>query len=93
MTDYDARTKYSGGSFAVADAARHSGLSFWIGSQLSGLKVLPPIVVMLLVCIVGSMLTEVTANSAASSILLPIVAQIVSLYINVRLETKSGRIS
>lgn len=65
-----------GGSFAVADAARHSGLSFWIGSQLSGLKVLPPIVVMLLVCIVGSMLTEVTANSAASSILLPIVAQI-----------------
>jgi len=66
----------SGGSYAVADAAKHSGLTYWIGSQLSSLKELPPIFVMLLVCIVASMLTEITANSAASSLLLPIVAQI-----------------
>jgi len=65
-----------GGSYAVADAAKHSGLTYWIGSQLSSLKELPPIFVMLLVCIVASMLTEITANSAASSLLLPIVAQI-----------------
>jgi len=65
-----------GGSYAVADAAKHSGLSYWIGTQLSDLKELPPILVMLLVCIVATMLTELTANAAASSLLLPIVAQI-----------------
>lgn len=77
----DPNCKYTGGSYAVADAAKHSGLSYWIGTQLSDLKELPPILVMLLVCIVATMLTELTANAAASSLLLPIVAQIVSFNI------------
>jgi len=65
-----------GGCYSVSEASKLSGLTYLIGNQLTGLKELPPMLVMLLVCAVGAILTEFSANSAAASILLPIVAQI-----------------
>ena len=39
--------KKKGGGFALSDASLQSGLSDWLGQQLSVLRVLPPFVIML----------------------------------------------
>lgn len=66
-----------GGGYAISDASKVSGLSLWMGSQLSVLGALPPIAVMILMCLLASLITEVASNTATASILLPIVAQMV----------------
>ena len=66
-----------GGGLALSDASNASGLSIWIGQSLSGLAVLPPIAILILMCSLTSALTEVASNTALASILLPVVAQIV----------------
>ena len=66
-----------GGGFAISDASKASGLSIWIGQSLSGLAVLPPIAILILMCSLTSALTEVASNTALASILLPVVAQMV----------------
>ncbi len=67
-----------GGGLAMSDATNASGLSILIGQSLSGLPVLPPIAILILMCSLTSALTEVASNTALASILLPIVAQIVN---------------
>jgi len=67
-----------GGGYAISDASKVSGLSIWIGQSLSGLAALPPIAIMILMCLMASTLTEVASNTATASILLPIVAQMVN---------------
>ena len=68
---------FEGGGFALSDASRDSGLSAWLGEQLSGLRVLPPFVIMLIICIMTVIVTEVASNTATANILLPILAQMV----------------
>lgn len=63
-----------GGGFALSDATKESGLSDWIGQQLTGLSVLPPFVIMLIICIITATITEVASNTATANILLPILA-------------------
>ena len=66
-----------GGGFAISEASKVSGLSVWIGRNLSVLATLPPIAIMILLCLLASLMTEVASNTATASILLPIVAQMV----------------
>ncbi|XP_046440679.1 solute carrier family 13 member 5-like [Daphnia pulex] len=63
-----------GGGFALSDATQASGLSDWIGQQLIVLKVLPPFVIMLIICIITATITEIASNTATANILLPILA-------------------
>lgn len=69
-----------GGGYAISDAFKVSGLSYSIGSHLSALAALPPTVIMCLMCLLASVMTEVASNTATASILLPIVAQMVRRY-------------
>ncbi len=43
----------TGGGFALSDASTKSGLSAWIGTQLTGLSALPPFLIMFIVIIIG----------------------------------------
>ena len=61
----------------MSDATEASGLSEWIGQQLVGLSVLPPFVIMLIICIITATITEVASNTATANILLPILADTV----------------
>ena len=68
---------YLGGGFALSHATEASGLSAWLGEQLSGLSVLPPFAIMLIVCVMTAMITEVASNTATANILLPVLAETV----------------
>lgn len=63
-----------GGGLAIAAGFVESGLSEWIGSQLSGLKGLPVIVIILVVAGLVIFLTEITSNTATASMMFPIMA-------------------
>jgi sodium-dependent dicarboxylate transporter 2/3/5 len=63
-----------GGGFALANGFRDSGLSLWMGSQLQGLSVLPPIIIILIICLLVTFLTELTSNTAITEMILPILA-------------------
>ncbi|MDP3642132.1 MAG: SLC13 family permease [Bacteroidota bacterium] len=63
-----------GGGFALANGFRDSGLSLWVGSQLQGLSVLHPIVIILIICLLVTFLTELTSNTAVTEMILPVLA-------------------
>ena len=48
-----------------------------MSNQLMVLSVLPPIVVMLLACLIVTSFTEIAANAAAAAIFLPIFGKLV----------------
>lgn len=64
-----------GGGFALSDACKESGLSTWLGEQLSGLSVLPPFAILFIVCVMTAMITEVASNTATANILLPVLSE------------------
>lgn len=63
-----------GGGFALAYAFRVSGLSEWIGMQLSGLAGVPPLLLIACICLMMTFLTELTSNTATTQTILPIIA-------------------
>lgn len=63
-----------GGGFALAGAIVHSGLADWIGQQMHGLAVLPPVVMTASVSVIMMGLTELTSNTATTQMALPILA-------------------
>jgi sodium-dependent dicarboxylate transporter 2/3/5 len=63
-----------GGGFAVADAMESSGLSGWLGAQLTVLSALPVPLVVLVICAFMAALTELTSNTATTITMLPILA-------------------
>ena len=63
-----------GGGFALAKGFEDSGLSIWIGNQLSVLQNLHPLWIIAAVTLVITFLTEFTSNTATAQILLPILA-------------------
>jgi sodium-dependent dicarboxylate transporter 2/3/5 len=65
-----------GGGFALAGAFEASGLSLWVGERLGLLGGLHPILLVLIVCLVITFLTEVTSNTASAQILLPVLASL-----------------
>ncbi|XP_067655896.1 Na(+)/citrate cotransporter-like [Haliotis asinina] len=65
-----------GGGFALADVCEKSGLSRWIGGELSALGSLEPWLMNLLLTLLIALCTEITSNAATAALLLPILAQL-----------------
>lgn len=65
-----------GGGLAIAAGFVNSGLSEWIGAQLSGLKGMNLILVILIVATIVALLTEVTSNTATATMMFPIMASL-----------------
>jgi sodium-dependent dicarboxylate transporter 2/3/5 len=63
-----------GGGLAIGTAFKESGLSEEIGGLLSGVVMWNLLAVVAAVCLTVTFLTEVTSNTATTSILLPILA-------------------
>lgn len=63
-----------GGGFALAAGFTKSGLDLWIGKQLSAIGVLPLALVVLMVCLGITFLTEMTSNTATTTMILPVLA-------------------
>ena len=65
-----------GGGFALAKGFGVSGLSTYVGSGFSGMGDLPPLLVILAVCLTITFLTELTSNTATTEMILPILASV-----------------
>lgn len=65
-----------GGGLAIAAGFTGSGLSEWVGSQLTALQGIPVLVVILIVAAFVIFLTEITSNTATASMMYPIMASL-----------------
>ena len=63
-----------GGGFALAGGFKSSGLSMWVGNALAGAGALNPIVLVIIICLSVTFLTELTSNTATTEMILPILA-------------------
>lgn len=63
-----------GGGFSLAQGFQKSGLSQYLGENMSFLGTLPPFLVMLAIALFMTFLTELTSNTATTTALLPILA-------------------
>ncbi len=63
-----------GGGLALAAGFKDTGLVEWIGSKLELLQGTPPIVMVIAVALLMTFTTEMTSNTATTSIMLPILA-------------------
>jgi len=61
-----------GGGLSLASAVASSGLDEWIGNQVSGLGVLPTVLLVMAVVALVMMLTEVTSNTATAATFIPV---------------------
>jgi len=61
-----------GGGLALADAVRTSGLAAWLAQALEPLAGLHPFVMVLAVCLAMTFLTDLTSNTAVTTVFLPI---------------------
>ncbi len=61
-----------GGGICLADGFIQSGLSAWLGNQLTFMKGCHPYLVVLVCVTLVTFLTEITSNSASSTIFMPI---------------------
>ncbi|BFZ16084.1 hypothetical protein BsWGS_19123 [Bradybaena similaris] len=72
-----------GGGYALASICQDSGLSLWIGSRLSMFASMEPWLMVLILTLAISFMTEITSNAASASILCPILAELaISLQVN-----------
>ena len=65
-----------GGGFALAKGFSSTGLSYFIGEQLSGLSMFSPIFIIIITAALISFLTELTSNTATTQMILPILASV-----------------
>lgn len=65
-----------GGGFALAAGFQETGLAELIGRQFEVIGSLPPVLVVLCVCLVLTFLTELTSNLATTEMILPILASV-----------------
>tara|TARA_B110000467_G_scaffold48182_1_gene44176 strand:+ start:440 stop:1981 length:1542 start_codon:yes stop_codon:yes gene_type:complete len=61
-----------GGGFALAAGFGLSGLDKWIGSKLNGVSDWPLWLTVLVICLAVTFLTELTSNTATTTMILPI---------------------
>uniref|UniRef100_A0A673FKG2 Solute carrier family 13 member 5-like n=1 Tax=Sinocyclocheilus rhinocerous TaxID=307959 RepID=A0A673FKG2_9TELE len=64
-----------GGGFALAKGSEVSGLSKWLGDQMSPLQSIPPWAIAIVVCLMIATFTECTSNVATATLFLPILSQ------------------
>ncbi len=62
------------GGIAIASAFTASGLSEIIGNSMSFLTNLPPLLLIVSVCLIVTFVTELTSNTATAALLMPILA-------------------
>jgi len=67
-----------GGGFALAEGASKSCLTHLVGSVLSNLSALPPSLILLLLCLITSAISQIASNSATTSMLAPVVLSMAS---------------
>ena len=65
-----------GGGFALAKGFQVTGLSVFIGNEFSGLAGMPPIIMIVIICLGITFLTELTSNTATTEMILPILASV-----------------
>ncbi len=63
-----------GGGIAIAKAFVESGLSTALGELLAGFAALPILLMMAILCLIITFMTEVTSNTATTNLLMPILA-------------------
>lgn len=63
-----------GGGIAIASAFKQTGLSDALAQQLTGLASLPVLLLLLSLCLAVTFLTEMTSNTATTTLLMPILA-------------------
>ncbi|HEY5610749.1 MAG TPA: SLC13 family permease [Thermoanaerobaculia bacterium] len=63
-----------GGGFALADALEASGFSKWAGDQLKFIASWPPLLMILVLCLVVTLLSEVASNVATATAMMPVTA-------------------
>ncbi|NXO39851.1 S13A5 protein, partial [Locustella ochotensis] len=63
-----------GGGFALADASANSGLSAWLGDQMTPLGSIPPWAIATVVSLIIAVFTECTSNVATATLFLPVFA-------------------
>ncbi|XP_057695931.1 Na(+)/citrate cotransporter [Corythoichthys intestinalis] len=63
-----------GGGFALAKGSEVSGLSRWMGDQMSPLQSIPPWAIAIILCLLIATFTECTSNVATATLFLPILA-------------------
>jgi len=63
-----------GGGLALAHEFQVTGLAAWIGSNLDFLRAVPIVIAVIVVVFIVDFLTEVTSNTAVTSIFMPILA-------------------
>ncbi len=63
-----------GGGLALAKGVRETGLAGWIGNQFQAISGAPLLLLILALCVVMVFLTEITSNTAVSTLFMPILA-------------------
>ncbi|XP_029303906.1 solute carrier family 13 member 5-like [Cottoperca gobio] len=63
-----------GGGFALAKGSEESGLSLWLGAQMTPLHSIPPWAIAVVLCLLVATFTECTSNVATATLFLPILA-------------------
>jgi len=63
-----------GGGFALASGIQNTGLAQWIGENLNFLSKVPPLIMIASICLIITFLTELTSNTAITTIMMPILA-------------------
>ncbi|MBI9034773.1 MAG: SLC13/DASS family transporter [Bacteroidales bacterium] len=63
-----------GGGFALASGIKESGLALWMGSQLEWVAGMHPMMVILMICLMMTFVTELTSNTATTEMILPVLA-------------------
>ncbi len=63
-----------GGGFALARGMEATGLALWLGGQLAWLSSVPVPVMILATCVMLTFLTEITSNTATTTMLIPVLA-------------------
>ncbi|NWH68402.1 S13A5 protein, partial [Geococcyx californianus] len=61
-----------GGGFALADASANSGLSAWLGHQMTPLGSIPPWAIATVLSFIIAVFTECTSNVATATLFLPV---------------------
>ncbi|XP_033742792.1 solute carrier family 13 member 5-like [Pecten maximus] len=65
-----------GGGFALAHACQESGLSLWLAQQMGIMTGIPTWVMVAIICLIISLSTEITTNTAVCTIFMPILADL-----------------
>ncbi|KAK7070205.1 hypothetical protein SK128_027202 [Halocaridina rubra] len=62
-----------GGGLALAEGSKVSGLSSWLGHQLTKVAIMPKEAIVFTITILSAMVTEVASNTATASVILPVI--------------------